>query len=146
MKDFLDRLNSIKDINSGTALGSGFLGIFYLVIHFLFPVIFPLEYLYIVGILGGLLGFGLSSSYKYLINQKSDKLKEFETDEIILNKKVNFLKKAVEMGFSPSRAEKILEKLIEEYLLGTSNSQERLVFNDENEERSLPPNEPNDSL
>lgn len=103
MKDFLKSLKVIKLLDTGTALGSGLIGLFYLVIHFFFPAIFPLEYLYIVAILGGLLGFGLSrsieSSYKYLINQKPDKLKEFQTDKIILNDKLKTLNQSVEIGF-----------------------------------------------
>jgi hypothetical protein len=163
MKDFLKSLKVIKLLDTGTALGSGFLGIFYLFIHFFFPVIFPLEYLYIVAILGGLLGFGLSrsieSSYKYLINQKPDKLKEFQTDKIILNDKLKSLNQSVELGFiSESETKEIAKKLLKEHYFGTSNNQRRLTFNNENEEQYLPPNDtinnddeeqdspPNDSL
>lgn len=112
----IEKLKGIKDIDGGTALGSGFMGVVYLMFHLAIPHLFGLDYLVIVMIIGGLIGSGIS---RLFFNERRAKLQDFYIQKQITDEKMKFLIKSVELGLNPpTEAEKTAEKIINQFLLG----------------------------
>ena len=90
--------------------------------------------------IGASLGYGLQGLWTSLRKQKPNRLKEYETEEMIIMKKLELLNKCLEIGiYSPLEGSEIQKRLVKDFLVKTKNNSQELSLDGENsEQNSLP--------
>ena len=125
----------ITNGNAVIAVISALYGTLYLVMHFVFPTIFPIDYIYVVTFLGSLIGIGVSSVIKFAFKQNPDPLKELSIQEAILERKISVLRENIELGLiEPSKGRELHQKLVEDFLLNGNTQPPQLRGNLDNEQ------------
>lgn len=108
--NFSEILKYIKDLGFGAALGAGLSGFAYLVFCLLTNSILDINYLYVILILGALLGYGVQGIL-VLTNTKKNSLKNARIEQQILQEKLDILWDNVKLGrLDYSRATQITDE------------------------------------
>ena len=135
MVEIIEILLKLKSLCWSGALGAALFAIGYVII----PIIWPFD-INTAFLIGASLGYGLQGLWTSLRKQKPNRLKEYETEEMIIMKKLELLNKCLEIGiYGPLEGSEIQKSLVKDFLVKTKNNSQELSLDDENsEQNSLP--------